>query len=588
MLLEGGRVLVTGGCTSRSGDSVRALASAEIFDPKGDPNDPDNGSWTPAAPMTDARAGHCALVFKGGKVLVTGGTAPVSPGGEAALAFCEVYDPGSGSAGTWTPVASLSEPRSGHRAVLASDTTALVVGGATPGTAGDGTYDPYAELTVERFDLASGKWTARPATAGGRALHRVIPLGSAKFLVVGGTTDDGNGIGYQSALVYDDSGPGGWSTAAGLTEGPLGVRRDRARGRHGAGHRRDGCLGCRRGGPDEGRTDHDHRGLHAHRGRLVSGGAYSFLPWLRSGIVTHVTEPPTAPSTRATIPVKLVVSGDPLQGSGRLEKPVERRVQLYGPGDVVGVDPRAISRTEPRPWVTNVEPNYLAHIEFYEEDFLWRYSPAAPEATGRLKPWLALIVLEGPGESGEPGEFTEGAGADLPLPFVTVTDPARTLPHPDQLGAWAHVHVSGELDGAVVSDEQRMPAVLNALRAVLRDRPDDACCRLLCPRHLLPNRPYHAFLVPAFETGRLSGLGLPPVLPPDADADFPLGARLSEPARRRATALLPPLVLRHGCRRRLRVPGAAARPGAARPACGPARCRRTAAARRESAADRHA
>ncbi|OXY89422.1 hypothetical protein [Streptomyces diastatochromogenes] len=257
----------------------------------------------------------------------------------------------------------------------------------------------------------------------------------------------------------------------------------------------------------------------------MSGGAYSFLPWLRSGIVTHVTEPPTAPSTRATIPVKLVVSGDPLQGSGRLEKPVERRVQLYGPGDVVGVDPRAISRTEPRPWVTNVEPNYLAHIEFYEEDFLWRYSPAAPEATGRLKPWLALIVLEGPGESGEPGEFTEGAGADLPLPFVTVTDPARTLPHPDQLGAWAHVHVSGELDGAVVSDEQRMPAVLNALRAVLRDRPDDACCRLLCPRHLLPNRPYHAFLVPAFETGRLSGLGLPPVLPPDADADFPAWGR---------------------------------------------------------------
>ncbi|MFF7122090.1 MULTISPECIES: kelch repeat-containing protein [unclassified Streptomyces] len=219
VLLEGGKVLVTGGSTSRSGDSVRALASAEIFDPKGDPDDPDKGSWTPAAPMTDARTGHCALVFKGGKVLVAGGTAPVSPTGVAALAYCEVYDPGAGPAGAWTPVASLSEPRSGHRAVLASDTAALVVGGATPGTAGDGTYDPYDELTVERFDLASGKWTARPSTPGGRALHRVVPLGSAKFLVVGGTTDDGNGIGYQSALVYDDNGPGGWSTAAGLAEG---------------------------------------------------------------------------------------------------------------------------------------------------------------------------------------------------------------------------------------------------------------------------------------------------------------------------------------------------------------------------------
>ena len=47
---------------------------------------------------------------------------------------------------------------------------------------------------------------------------------------------------------------------------------------------------------------------------------------------------------------------------------------------------------EPAHWVTNFEPNYLAAIEFYDEDFPWRYTPAAPDGR-RLLPWLALVVL---------------------------------------------------------------------------------------------------------------------------------------------------------------------------------------------------
>ncbi|MFD9193228.1 Kelch repeat-containing protein [Streptomyces phaeochromogenes] len=210
VLLESKKVLVAGGLASRTTDSDRALATAEIYDPATD-------KWTPTKhPMTDARGGHGAVLFKGGKVLVTGGTAPVSKDGSTSLAYCELYDPTGDS---WSPVASLAQPRSRHRTVLASDTTALVIGGETPGTAGDGTYDPYHALTVERFDLAAGTWTARPSTAGGRALHAVVPLGSGKFLVAGGTTDEAGGIGYQSALIYDDTGTGGWSAAAGLTEG---------------------------------------------------------------------------------------------------------------------------------------------------------------------------------------------------------------------------------------------------------------------------------------------------------------------------------------------------------------------------------
>ncbi|RSS63482.1 hypothetical protein EF918_30690, partial [Streptomyces sp. WAC06614] len=248
----------------------------------------------------------------------------------------------------------------------------------------------------------------------------------------------------------------------------------------------------------------------------MTTNGYSFLPWLRTGIATRIADPAgtayTAPTTgRATVPVELDVTGEPVVPGPLLHAPVRQRVQLYGPGDVIGVDPKAISRVEPRPGTTETEPNYLAHIEFYPEDFAWRYSPAAPDhATGRLRPWLALIVLEGPTDTGGPGEFEEGGPPAGPLPYITVRDPAACLPPAEELGAWAHVHVDTDPDEPLVSEPEDMPATLARLRELLRTRPDRACSRIISPRHLGANTPYHAFLVPAFETGRLAGLGEPP------------------------------------------------------------------------------
>ena len=236
--------------------------------------------------------------------------------------------------------------------------------------------------------------------------------------------------------------------------------------------------------------------------------AYSFLPWLRSGIATKIVAP-AGTDSRANLPVTLHVAGDAvIAGAPPIGVDVVRNVQIYGPGDVIGVDGRAVSRIEPRPWITNVEPNYLAHIEFYDEDFPWRYSPAGAQgAGGRLTPWLALIVLAGD-KDGANGEFTDGAaGAGRPLPFITVLD-AAVLPPPVQLGAFAHVHVNGDLDAPVVSTN--MDAVLPTLQRVLDTNADNACSRLICPRRLAPNTGYHAFLVPAYESGRRAGLGLPP------------------------------------------------------------------------------
>ena len=208
VLLADKTVLVAGGTALRSGTTVRALNSAEIYDPQ-------TGKWAQAKPMTDDRTGHSALRFKDGRVLVCGGTTPIADGVDAALAFCELYNPAGPS---WSPTGSLTEPRSRHQAVPLSDTRALILGGRLPGGQGDGTYDPFARLTAERYDLATGTWTATKPRPGGRGLHRAVPLGSGRVLVIGGTGDGRDDVGYQSVLIYD-SGTQTWSAAGGLITG---------------------------------------------------------------------------------------------------------------------------------------------------------------------------------------------------------------------------------------------------------------------------------------------------------------------------------------------------------------------------------
>lgn len=241
-------------------------------------------------------------------------------------------------------------------------------------------------------------------------------------------------------------------------------------------------------------------------------GGYTFLPWLRQGISNLIATPDgdTLVRLRATIDVQLDIVGERHDDSSFLE-PLDRSIPLVGPGDIVGVDPRAIVRTDPRPWITNFEPAYLAAIDFYDEDFPWRYTPAAPDvARHRLRPWVALFVLA-------EDEFAdERSGARSSVSSIRITNPA-VLPPLDELWAWAHVHVMRPLvPGVVVTGGTA--AVVGGLSATLRENADLACSRLLAPRRLTPDTAYHAFLVPSFERGRLAGLGADPDLAPHATA----------------------------------------------------------------------
>jgi hypothetical protein len=230
----------------------------------------------------------------------------------------------------------------------------------------------------------------------------------------------------------------------------------------------------------------------------MSIATYSFLPYLRQGLANSLK---STGGTRGVFSVKLDVHGN--EKSAPVD---EKNVEIYGPGDVTGMDARAVVKTDPHDWITNFEPNYLAYIDFYDEDTPWRYTPVPPVGK-RLNPWIALVVLA-------EGEFDEGQNLiGRPLPFFKLkSDATRALfPRPDQLWAWAHVHFNGDLTASdptiLVDDAGAVGTSLDKLQNFLNQNGDFAYSRLMCPRKLRPNVSYHAFVIPAYESGRLAGIG---------------------------------------------------------------------------------
>ena len=242
---------------------------------------------------------------------------------------------------------------------------------------------------------------------------------------------------------------------------------------------------------------------------------------------------------RAPIPVTLQLDGEQLDGGAPRDGRSPGRSRSTAPATSSGSTPAAIVRTEPRDWITNFEPNYLPHVEFYDEDFPWRYTPAAPDsARGRLRPWIALVVLA-------EDEFAEGTTSRAGrCPYIDVRQTPSVLPPADELWAWAHVHVNRDLG-------RRRGRVRLGRHGRGRARLPRCCAenprpRLLAARVPAParaNTAYHAFLVPTFETGRLAGLGLGPGRRAVRDRTRP-GTVPSRPEPASLSRLLP-LVLPH-------------------------------------------
>src|SRR4051812_1934770 len=220
---------------------------------------------------------------------------------------------------------------------------------------------------------------------------------------------------------------------------------------------------------------------------------YTFSSWLRKGIANRITEvdnlgtDPSAIKERANVPVDVVLNTET----------IHKEFALIGPGDIIGINSQMVVRTEPLNWITNFEPNYLAFVEFYDEDFLWRYTPAGANDK-RLRPWLALLVLK-EADKPEESEFTKNEKR-LPLPTVTVKS-ADALPPHDQAWSWGHVHINEGYANATEFEK-----FLLSLHDLNNPNADKIISRLMSPRKLEHDQAYRAFVVPAFETGRLGGL----------------------------------------------------------------------------------
>ncbi len=240
---------------------------------------------------------------------------------------------------------------------------------------------------------------------------------------------------------------------------------------------------------------------------------YTFLPWIRHGIANKVTatDMDTYIKLRPTINIKLDVIGKAVDGGDNIVETLEKDIQLYGPGDIVGIDKKAILKSEPHHWITDFEPNYLPYIDFYDEDFPWRYTPATPGSNDRLRPWIMLIVLK-------VDEFDDGRNIlDKPLPYITLkASTSEVMPPSSELWAWAHVHVNDSLMTDIVAKASDKQSIVTKFENLIEKNPDLAYSRIICPRRLEGNTAYHAFLMPSFESGRLAGLGLDPKQTPFA------------------------------------------------------------------------
>jgi hypothetical protein len=224
----------------------------------------------------------------------------------------------------------------------------------------------------------------------------------------------------------------------------------------------------------------------------------SFFPWLKRGIGTFV-QPPAAGARRAVVKVKLTLEAEPKPTPAPAPTETTVALELIGPGDIASLDTRVITRTWPKPDVTDVETAFFPLVEFGEADLPWRYTPdraTVPDPDGQggdiLEPWLVLVVLN----DDEFQPVAPATAADrTALPAIRVTN-VGALPPLSESWAWAHIQLAGNVSAAELPD-------------ILRGQPERAVSRIFCPRRLAPNKPYTAFLVPAFAAGVEAGLGQP-------------------------------------------------------------------------------
>ena len=228
------------------------------------------------------------------------------------------------------------------------------------------------------------------------------------------------------------------------------------------------------------------------------------LPNLRKGLSRRISG---NDGLRATFDIDVQLKGhgvgmaeDELKvvpGLEGMKSSLTRKFLLAGPVDVRGIDKDAVCQVVPAHKSTGFASGNMPYIEFYEEDLPWKYTPLTSEV--KLKPWLLLLACkegEYKVESDDAGNHRvvidlDGAAGDSTADELKTFFPGEEIFH-----KLAHVQVTVS-EGEECQDEVKY----------IKEHPENGISRLFCSRKLADYTQYAMFLVPAFELGRLAGLG---------------------------------------------------------------------------------
>ncbi len=245
-----GKVLVAGGETETPNSAPTRLDSAELYDPA-------SSTWGPAASLTDARAGHSAILLGSGTALVAAGRGGADG---SSIASAELYDP---DADAWQSAGSLTVARNTATISLLPSGRPLVAGGLGSG---------IPRRSAEIYDPAApgGPWIDAGSMRLSRAFHTATPLPDGTTLVAG---NDPASSDANLTEVYRP-GTASWSPAAAMAGG---------RGRHTA-----TLLGGSRCAPRCGYV-------------LVVGGRRGITPLATAELYGGVPDPPPPATPKVAV-----------------------------------------------------------------------------------------------------------------------------------------------------------------------------------------------------------------------------------------------------------------------------------------------
>jgi hypothetical protein len=180
-----------------------------------------------------------------------------------------------------------------------------------------------------------------------------------------------------------------------------------------------------------------------------------FNSWQRSQLFLHAAEAGTRLEGQLDLTLVDTNTGQTASGPAPFA--------LKAAADIAGLKPGAVKHMAPASFTRDAETTKLVHVDLWEPDLPWRYTPKANDQN-QLRPWMVLLV-------GTAEEIQVAGG------IVNVQDSVLKEHNLASSHLWAHTQNDGS------KNEDGSPKTI---------------ARILSPRKLVAQSAYVAVLVPSF------------------------------------------------------------------------------------------